>query len=187
MKRRYRIDREKALRRFQKHAEEGPAEVQLHLPLKEAAAALQEGADRLMRQAGLERRQLVLREEVRPLAGKTSKPTAGTAKKAPSQPFRSSSAVTSADFHAALGSRRYQAPVRSTGRGAARHCANPPAGCCGKPAQGKINSDKANAPFPRPSPRSAGRLFPRAGYRGPAYREGRCGRGVRRDIRKRAR
>ena len=69
MKRRYQIDREKAVRRFQKHAEEGQVEVQLHLPLKEVAAALQEGVGRLMRQAGLELMQLVMEDEVRQLAG----------------------------------------------------------------------------------------------------------------------
>ena len=69
MKRRYQIDREKAVRRVQKHAEEGQVEVQLHLPLKEVAAALQEGVGRLMRQAGLELMQLVMEDEVRQLAG----------------------------------------------------------------------------------------------------------------------
>ena len=43
MKRRYQIDREKAVRRFRESAEQDDAELQLHLPLKEVAAALQQG------------------------------------------------------------------------------------------------------------------------------------------------
>ena len=69
MKRRYQIDREKAVRRFQDKAEQGDHEIQLHLPLKQIAAALQEGVGRLMRQAGLELMQLVMEDEVRQLAG----------------------------------------------------------------------------------------------------------------------
>ena len=52
MRRRYQIDRERAVRRFQEQAAEGPAEVQLHLPLKDVAAALQEGVGQLMRKPG---------------------------------------------------------------------------------------------------------------------------------------
>ena len=69
MKRRYQIDREKAVRRFQEKAEQGDREIQLHLPLKQIAAALQEGVGTLMRQAGLELMQLVMEDEVRQLAG----------------------------------------------------------------------------------------------------------------------
>ena len=53
MKRRYQTDREKAVRRFQEKADQGDREIQLHLPLKQIAAALQEGVGTLMRQAGL--------------------------------------------------------------------------------------------------------------------------------------
>ena len=38
MKRRYQIDREKAVRRFREDAEQDDREIQLHLPLKEVAA-----------------------------------------------------------------------------------------------------------------------------------------------------
>jgi len=69
VKRRYQIDREKAVRRFQEEAEQGDREIQLHLPLKQIAAALQEGVGTLMRQAGLELMQLVMEDEVRQLAG----------------------------------------------------------------------------------------------------------------------
>ena len=53
MTKRYQIDREQAVRRFHKQAEQSGQELQLHLPLKEIAAALQQGVGELMRQAGL--------------------------------------------------------------------------------------------------------------------------------------
>ena len=43
MKKRYQIGREKAVRRFERQAAGGDHEVQLHVPLKQIAAALQEG------------------------------------------------------------------------------------------------------------------------------------------------
>ena len=69
MKKRYQIDREQAVRRFHKQAEESGQELQLHLPLKEVAAALQQGVGELMRQAGLELMQLIMDNEVHQLAG----------------------------------------------------------------------------------------------------------------------
>ena len=69
MKKRYQIDREQAVRRFHKQAEESEQELQLHLPLKQVAAALQDGVGQLMRQAGLELMQLIMDNEVRQLAG----------------------------------------------------------------------------------------------------------------------
>ena len=69
VKRRYQIDREKAVRRFREDTERDDREIQLHLPLKEVAAALQEGVGELMRQAGLEMMQLIMADEVRRLAG----------------------------------------------------------------------------------------------------------------------
>ena len=69
MKKRYQIDREDAVRQFRKRAEQSEESLQLHLLLKEVAAALQEGVGDLMRQAGLELMQLVMDEEVRELAG----------------------------------------------------------------------------------------------------------------------
>ena len=59
VKKRYQIDREDAVRQFRKRAEQSEESLQLHLPLKEVAAALQEGVGHLMRQAGLELMQLV--------------------------------------------------------------------------------------------------------------------------------
>ena len=69
MKKRYQIDREQAARQFHKQAEESGQELQLHLPLKEVAAALQQSVGELMRQAGLELMQLIMDNEVRQLAG----------------------------------------------------------------------------------------------------------------------
>jgi len=69
VKKRYQIDREKAVRRFQQQVEQEDREVQLHLPLKQIAAALQQGVGTLMRQAGLELMQLIMEDEVRQLAG----------------------------------------------------------------------------------------------------------------------
>ena len=82
MKKRYQIDRESAVRRFRKHAQESEQEVQLHLPLKEVAAALQEGVGHLMRQAGLELMQLIMDNEVRNTAGERYQ------RREPEQPFR---------------------------------------------------------------------------------------------------
>ena len=73
MKRRYPIDRAKAVRRFREQAQQEDREIPLHRPLKEVAAALQEGVGELMRQAGLELRQLIMEGEVRQLAGERSK------------------------------------------------------------------------------------------------------------------
>ena len=69
MRRQYQIDRQRAVRRFHKQAEESEQQLQLNLPLKEVAAALQEGVGHLMRQAGLELMQLIMDNEVRHLAG----------------------------------------------------------------------------------------------------------------------
>ena len=69
MKKRYQMDRESAVRGFRKQAEESEQELQLHLPLKEVAAALQEGVGHLMRQAGLELMPLIMDNEVRSTAG----------------------------------------------------------------------------------------------------------------------
>ena len=69
MKKRYQIDREQAVRQFHKQTEESGQELQLHLPLKEVAAALQQSVGELMRQTGLELMQLIMDNEVRQLAG----------------------------------------------------------------------------------------------------------------------
>ena len=82
MKKQYQIDRDSAVRRFQKQAQEGEQELQLNLPLTEVAAALQESVGRLMRQAGLELMQLIMDNEVRSLAGERYE------RRTPEQPFR---------------------------------------------------------------------------------------------------
>ena len=68
MRKRYQIDREKAVRQFREEAQRGKREIQLHLPLKQIAGALQEGVGALMREAGLELMQLIMEDEVRQLA-----------------------------------------------------------------------------------------------------------------------
>ena len=82
MKKRYQIDRQDAVRKFRQHAQESEQELQLQLPLKEVAAALQEGVGHLMRQAGLELMQLIMDNEVRQTAGERYQ------RRAPQQPFR---------------------------------------------------------------------------------------------------
>ena len=69
MKKRYQIDRERAVQNVQKQASHSEQPLQLTLPFKEVAAALQDGVGHLMRQAGLELMQLIMEEEVRQLAG----------------------------------------------------------------------------------------------------------------------
>ena len=69
MKKRYQIDHERAVQNFQKQASHSEQSLQLTLPFKEVAAALQDGVGHLMRQAGLELMQLIMEEEVRQLAG----------------------------------------------------------------------------------------------------------------------
>ena len=81
MKKRYQIDRQDAVRRFRQQAQESEQELQLDLPLKEVAAALQEGVGHLMRQAGLELMQLIMDNEVRQTTGERYQ------RRAPEQPF----------------------------------------------------------------------------------------------------
>ncbi len=69
MKKRHQIDRERAVQKFQKQAQHSEETLQLALPLKQVAAALEDGVGHLMRQAGLELMQLIMEEEVRQLAG----------------------------------------------------------------------------------------------------------------------
>ena len=82
MKKQYQIDREEAVRKFQQQARHSEESLQLTLPLKQVAAALQEGVGRLMRDAGLELMQLIMDNEVRQLAGERYE------RRAPEQPFR---------------------------------------------------------------------------------------------------
>ena len=62
-------DRPRAVQKFQKQAKHSEESLQLTLPFKQVAAALQEGVGHLMRQAGLELMQVIMEEEVRQLAG----------------------------------------------------------------------------------------------------------------------
>jgi len=69
VKKPYQIDREKAVQQFRDDAQQGDRELQLHLPLKQIVAALQNGVGGLMRQAGLTLMQLIMEDGVRQLAG----------------------------------------------------------------------------------------------------------------------
>jgi len=69
MKRRYQIERHRAVRSFRRWATETNPNVQLILPLAEVVGLLQEGVGHLLREAGLVLMQLVMEEEVRRLAG----------------------------------------------------------------------------------------------------------------------
>ena len=82
MKKQYQIDRERAVGKFHEQAKHSEESLQLTLPLKEVAAALQEGVGQLMRQACLELMQLVMDNEVRHLAGERYE------RRSPEQPFR---------------------------------------------------------------------------------------------------
>ncbi len=64
MQKRYQIDREQAVRQFREQAATSEQELQLHLPVKEVAATLQEGVGHLMRQAGLQLMHLIMDNEV---------------------------------------------------------------------------------------------------------------------------
>ena len=83
MKRRYQIDREKAVHRCERQVAEEDREVQLQLPLKQIAAALQDDVGELMRQAGLELMQLIMEDEVRQLARRTLPTTRGRTRLSP--------------------------------------------------------------------------------------------------------
>ena len=69
VKKRSRIERERAVQKFHKQARHSEESLQLALPLKQVAAALEDGLGHLPRQAGWEWRQLIMGEEVRQLGG----------------------------------------------------------------------------------------------------------------------
>ncbi len=69
MKKRYQIDRQRAVRDFRQLATEENPTVQMILPLADIVGHLQEGVGHLLREAGLALMSLVMEEEVRHLAG----------------------------------------------------------------------------------------------------------------------
>jgi len=69
MKRRYQIDRQRAVQEFRQLAREENPDLQMIFPMTEVVGLLQEGVGHLMREAGLALMSLVMEEEVRHLAG----------------------------------------------------------------------------------------------------------------------
>ena len=69
MKRRYQIERQRAVQQFRRLAAEHNPNVQMLLPLAEIVSLLQQGVANLLRQTGLTLMQLVMEEEVKSLAG----------------------------------------------------------------------------------------------------------------------
>jgi hypothetical protein len=69
MKKRYQIDRQRAVQEFRQLAREQNPNLQMIIPMTEVVGLLQEGAGHLMREAGLALMSLVMEEEVRHLAG----------------------------------------------------------------------------------------------------------------------
>ena len=69
MKRRYQIERHRAVQSFCRLASEENPNIQMILPMAEVVGLLQEGVGHLLREAGLVLMQLVMEEEVRHRAG----------------------------------------------------------------------------------------------------------------------
>jgi transposase-like protein len=69
MKRRYQIDRQRAVQQFRQLAQEQNPNLQMIFPMAEVVGMLQEGVGHLLREAGLVLMNLVMEEEVRHLAG----------------------------------------------------------------------------------------------------------------------
>src|SRR6516165_10807930 len=69
MKRRYQIDRQRAVQQFRQMVHEQNPDIQMIFPMAEVVGLLQEGVGHLLREAGLALMNLVMEEEVRSLAG----------------------------------------------------------------------------------------------------------------------
>ena len=69
MKKRYQINRQRAVQQFRQFATEENPSIQMVLPMADVVAMLQDGVGHLLRQAGLALMNLVMEEEVRCLAG----------------------------------------------------------------------------------------------------------------------
>src|ERR1700746_485985 len=69
MKRRYQIEKQRAVNEFRQLATEQNTTVQMMLPMAEIVGLLQQGVGHLLREAGLALMSLVMEEEVRHLAG----------------------------------------------------------------------------------------------------------------------
>ena len=69
MKKRYQIDRQRAVQQFRRLASEENPNIQMVLPMANIVGMLQDGVGHLLREAGLALMSLVMEEEVRHLAG----------------------------------------------------------------------------------------------------------------------
>jgi transposase-like protein len=69
MKKRYQIDRQRAVQQFRRLATEENPTIQMVLPMADIVGMLQDGVGHLLREAGLALMNLVMEEEVRHLAG----------------------------------------------------------------------------------------------------------------------
>ena len=69
MKKRYQIEKQRAVQQFRRIANEQNPNIQMELPLADIVGLLQEGVGNLLREAGLALMQNVMEEEVRQLAG----------------------------------------------------------------------------------------------------------------------
>ena len=69
MQKPYQIDKQRAVREFQRFASEVNPTVQTILPLREVVGMLQEGVGHLMREAGLLLMMGIMEEEVRHVVG----------------------------------------------------------------------------------------------------------------------
>jgi len=76
MKKRYQIDKQRAVQQFRRLASETNPNIQMILPLAGIAGMLQEGVGHLMREAGLLLMMGVMEEEVRHVVGERSVPNA---------------------------------------------------------------------------------------------------------------
>jgi len=69
LKKRYQIEKQRAVQQFRRIAEEHNPNIQMVLPLADIVSLLQEGVGNLVRETGLALMQTVMEEEVRHLAG----------------------------------------------------------------------------------------------------------------------
>ena len=69
MKKRYQIEQQRAVQQFRQLATEENPKVQMILPMADIVGLLQQGVGNLLREAGLALMNLVMEEEVQPLAG----------------------------------------------------------------------------------------------------------------------
>ncbi len=72
MKKPYQIEAQRAVKQLEAMATDGNSAVQMMLPMAEMVGWLRKGVGELVRQAGLQLMELLMREEVRELVGERS-------------------------------------------------------------------------------------------------------------------